>query len=105
MSPESIDMNTSSLQFNAARARRDRAIGDLLRSFAHALRVRIVRAHERWRLRRETRAVYRVLHDLDDRTLRDLGFHRAEIWSVAAEASGEAESTRMRTILRPRVPR
>jgi uncharacterized protein YjiS (DUF1127 family) len=91
------------------RARRDGSrnhpLGQVLETFARTLVTRVLRIRERWRVRRETRAVFRVLHGLDDRTLRDLGFHRCEIWSVAAEATGEAESTRMRTILRPRAPR
>ena len=84
---------------------RNHPLGQVLETFARTLVTRVLRIRERWRVRRETRAVFRVLHGLDDRTLRDLGFHRCEIWSVAAEATGEAESTRMRTILRPRAPR
>ena len=47
--------------------------------------------HEQWR---EARATYESLRHLDDRALRDLGFDRLEIASVAAEASGDAERTR-----------
>ena len=61
-------------------------------------------AFERHRRRRHARAIFRALHELDDRTLRDLGFHRSEIWSVAAEATGAAEWTRVRKPLRPRAP-
>jgi uncharacterized protein YjiS (DUF1127 family) len=101
-------MNTPELPFGTLRAAhlsRDHALVRALQTFARALATRVLRTRERWRVRRETRAVFRVLHGLDDRTLRDLGFHRCEIWSVAAEATGEAESTRMRTILHPRAPR
>ena len=44
--------------------------------------------------RREARATYEALRHLDDRALRDLGFDRLEIASVAAEASGDVERTR-----------
>jgi uncharacterized protein YjiS (DUF1127 family) len=101
-------MNTPVLPFDTLRAAhvtRHHALGRALQTFARTLATRFLHIRERWRVRRETRAVFRVLHGLDDRTLRDLGFHRCEIWSVAAETTGEAESTRMRTILRPRAPR
>ena len=50
-------------------------------------------AWRHWRLRQ---AAAETLHSLDDRTLRDLGFHRSEIGSVAAEISGRAEITYVR---------
>ena len=42
-------------------------------------------------------AIYDVLRQIDDRTLRDMGFHRNALRSVAAELSREAECTRVRT--------
>jgi uncharacterized protein YjiS (DUF1127 family) len=57
------------------------------------------RAHARHRQRQQARAVYDALRQLDDRTLRDLGFDRSEITSVAAEVTGEAERTRVRALL------
>ena len=49
---------------------------------------------ERWERRRHARAAASVLRQLDGRTLRDIGFHRSEIESVAAELAGLAEPTR-----------
>jgi uncharacterized protein YjiS (DUF1127 family) len=47
---------------------------------------------------RQARVAYDALHQLDDRTLRDLGFDRSEIMSLVAEVTGEAECTRVRAL-------
>lgn len=49
-----------------------------------------------WQRQRQARATYVALRDLDTRTLRDLGFDRSEIQSVAAEAAGQIDSSRTR---------
>ena len=85
--------STYALQ-QAARAHRAATIGSLLRQGARFVRDAFAHAWLRYRRRRATRTIYSALSELDDRTLRDLGFHRSEIWSVAAETSGEAEPTR-----------
>lgn len=51
-----------------------------------------------WSHQQQARATYRALRGLDARTLRDIGFHRSEIRSVAAEISGAAEVTRIHTV-------
>ena len=82
-----------------ARTRRAVVVADMI---AHAYRVvrRLAsRAIERNRQRREAKATYDTLNRLDDRTLRDLGFDRLEISSVAAEASGRVEVTRIHALL------
>jgi uncharacterized protein YjiS (DUF1127 family) len=61
------------------------AVGDLAR-----------RMVARLKRRRQARTTYRALCALDARTLRDLGFDRSEILSVAAEVAGDADSTRVR---------
>jgi len=66
-----------------------RAISRRAGDFAAAL--------ERWHQARTTR---RALQDLDDRLLRDLGFTRSEIGSVAAEIAGSAVRTRSLVHLR-----
>ena len=70
------------------------------RIFASAIRaaVDIVReANARRRRRWQANAIRDALHELDDRTLHDLGFDRSEIASVAAEATDAAERTRIRS--------
>jgi uncharacterized protein YjiS (DUF1127 family) len=47
-----------------------------------------------WRDRRQIRATRLALMNLDDATLRDIGFVRTEIDSVAAEAHGGVAVTR-----------
>jgi len=48
--------------------------------------------------RRQRASINDALRELDDHTLRDLGFHRSEITSIAAELTGAAEPTRVRTL-------
>jgi uncharacterized protein YjiS (DUF1127 family) len=48
-------------------------------------------------------AARRAFHELDDRTLRDLGMSRSEIDSYWVEAHGQAERTRQRIASRPPV--
>ena len=55
------------------------------------------RARARYRQRRDAMAMRQGLRELDDRTLRDLGFGRGEIGSVVAHAMGGEEWTRLRT--------
>jgi uncharacterized protein YjiS (DUF1127 family) len=66
------------------------AVASAMRALADALRARAAERRRR-RLARET---FVVLNGLDGRTLRDLGFHRSEIASVANEVAGLAETTR-----------
>src|SRR5580765_8375858 len=54
-------------------------------------------AAARQRQRRLARTIYDAPRQLDDRTLRDLGFDRAEKTSGAAELTGKAENAGMRT--------
>jgi uncharacterized protein YjiS (DUF1127 family) len=65
--------------------------------------VRSTRARRRRRL--QARAICQTLRACDDRTLRDLGLHRSEITSLAAEATGTAACTRQRIHRLRRGPR
>ncbi|MDH5285357.1 MAG: DUF1127 domain-containing protein [Betaproteobacteria bacterium] len=49
--------------------------------------------------RRAARITITALNDLDSRTLRDLGFDPSEIGSVAGEAAGLADATRVRVLM------
>lgn len=66
------------------------AIASAFRALAAAARARATKRRQR-RLARET---FLVLNGLDGRALRDLGFDRSEIASVACEVAGLAEPTR-----------
>jgi uncharacterized protein YjiS (DUF1127 family) len=81
----------------AARARRARVVARLVAHAWHVARAFALRGARAWARYREARATYTQLHQLDDRTLRDLGFSREEIGSVVAELGGDAEHTRLLT--------
>jgi len=68
------------------------AIATALSALAAAVRARATERRQR-RLARET---FLVLNGLDGRALRDLGFDRSEIASVAYELAGLAEPSRAR---------
>ena len=91
--------------YRMARERRAAVLQALVRRFIGWARDCFGDALAGYRRRREMRSIYRTLQELDDRMLRDLGFHRSEILSVAAEAVEEAERTRVRIVRMPRAPR
>jgi uncharacterized protein YjiS (DUF1127 family) len=81
---------------HAARAHRSFTLGEIIVAAIQAAGAIARRAHARHRQRRQAMATCDALRRLDDRTLRDLGFDRSEIVSVAAEFDGDAERTRVR---------
>lgn len=91
--------------YRDARARRGVVMRTLALAAVQWLREFARDALARYRRRRQMRAIYDTLQGLDNRTLRDLGFHRSEIMSVAAEVVEEAERTRVRVLRIPRAPR
>jgi uncharacterized protein YjiS (DUF1127 family) len=88
---------TSDQVYQAARALRSFTLGAIIVAMIQAAATSVRRAYARYRQRREIDAIYDLLRQIDDRTLRDIGFHRSELRSVAAELSGETECTRVRT--------
>jgi uncharacterized protein YjiS (DUF1127 family) len=93
MRPSSYDLHWE------ARALRSFALGEVIIAMIRSV-VAVVRGvYAHLQQRRQARAIEDALRELDDHTLRDLGFDRGEIASVAAEATGDAERTRVRVLL------
>jgi uncharacterized protein YjiS (DUF1127 family) len=82
----------------AAGAARTQFMREVFIAVVHAVRAFAHRAYSRYRQRREAEAIYDALRQLDDRTLKDLGFDRSEIRSIAAESTWEAEHNRLRVL-------
>jgi uncharacterized protein YjiS (DUF1127 family) len=99
-----LDWPASYALHQAARMRRAQALEAFVFHAMRRMRRFLRRAWERHRRHRDTRAIFNALSVLDDRALHDLGFHRSEILSVAAEVTGEADRTRVRAPLTPRAP-
>jgi len=78
-----------------ARAHRSRVMRLVLRKALRAVGGFARRLITQWKHRQHARAAYAALRGLDARVLRDLGFHRSELMSIAAEMAGAAESTRI----------
>ena len=87
-----------------ARTHRSRWQSQFLNNLVRAAAdyVRGVRA--RWEQRRRVRATFLALSALDASTLRDLGFHRSEILSVATEVGRDTGWSRVRSMPLRRMP-
>ena len=96
--PESSPPTSYEL-YHAARAQRSLIVGDIVAAVLRSIGSIARRAYARHRQRRDARDTYEALRHLDDRMLRDLGFDRSELTSIAAEASGAAARTRLRLLL------
>jgi uncharacterized protein YjiS (DUF1127 family) len=84
--------------YKAAGAHRAKMLGDLVTEAFRGAMALAREAHARYRRYRDAAATYEALHELDDRTLHDLGFERSELLSVATEMTGDAERTRLRVL-------
>jgi uncharacterized protein YjiS (DUF1127 family) len=87
IAPEAASVARPAELHRQARAARSRAIGDFVGACAGSLRAALRRARDRYRMYRVARDTRDALHSLDDRTLRDLGYDRSEIESVAIEVA------------------
>jgi uncharacterized protein YjiS (DUF1127 family) len=81
-----------------ARARRALVLGTMVVATIRAAVAFARRARARRRQLRRAAAIRGALRELDDRALHDLGFDRSEIASIAAEATGGTERTRVRAL-------
>lgn len=70
-----------------------------------ALALNVSHMYRRWLRARQARATARVLNQLDDRALQDLGLDRSELLSTAAELNGQARRERCRTLVGAPLPR
>ena len=91
---------TSYELYHAARAYRSFTLGQIIVAVMQAVAAIARQALARYAQHQRARSMYDALRQLDDHTLRDLGFDRSEIRSVVAELAGKAECTRMRTTSR-----
>jgi uncharacterized protein YjiS (DUF1127 family) len=83
----------------AARIERAFTLAEIIAEIVWKVGAFARRAYVRYRQHREASALRETLRQLDDRMLRDLGFDRSEISSVAAEFTRQAETTRLRVLL------
>ena|SRR5205814_2167007 len=84
---------------HAAGAPRPFTLSNLIAAAICAIWATVRETRAQRQRRRQASDIYEALRELDDNTLRDLGFDRSEITSVAAEACGAAERTRLRTLV------
>lgn len=84
--------------YHAARTHRSFTLREIIVALMQALAAFARQSLARHRQRRRARSTYDALRQLDDRTLRDLGFDRSEIRSVAAEITRAVERSRVRTL-------
>lgn len=82
--------------YHLARAHRSYYLREIVKAALQAVGDFVRRTVTRWKRQEQARATYLALRALDAHILRDLGFHRSELMSVAAEVTGSADSTRAR---------
>lgn len=82
--------------YHQTRAHRSYALSQIIGAAVQATADWMRHLVAEWKRRQHARATLAALRGLDARMLRDLGFHRSELMSVAAEVAGTADSTRAR---------
>jgi hypothetical protein len=81
--------------YQAARTHRSHQLRRMLKATLRTTGALWRRMVTEWKRRQCTKATYDALRALDSRVLRDLGFHRSELLSVAAEVAGVANASRV----------
>ena len=95
------DWSSAYALYMAARANRAFVLGEFAAIAVEAV-ADVARALvQRYREMRRAAVVREALHQLDDRTLHDLGIDRSEIASIAAESAGAAEESRAQIVRAP----
>jgi len=87
---------TSYQLYHAARTHCSFTLGEIIVALMQAVAAIARQALARYAQHQRARSMYDALRQLDDHTLRDLGFDRSEIRSVVAEMTREVEYTRVR---------
>lgn len=89
--------------YQLARAHRSYRLAEIFAVTVQAATDAVRRMLASWKRQRQARATYLALRTLNERTLRDLGFDRSELLSVATEAAGSGDFTRVRLMQEARV--
>jgi len=95
------DWSSAYALYMAARANRAFVLGEFAAVAVEAIADVARTVAERYREMRRAAVVREALHQLDDRTLHDLGIDRSEIASIAAESAGAAEQSRAQVVRTP----
>ena len=91
----STEWPTSYELYLAARTHRAFVLGEIAAAIFDALASAARRLLAGYRQQRKAAAAREALHQLDDRTLHDIGLDRSEIASITAEVMGQAERSRL----------
>jgi uncharacterized protein YjiS (DUF1127 family) len=94
--PSALSELSSYELMRAARARRARVLGEMLSGALRTVASAARKLYASYRQQRAAATLYGELTELDDHALKDLGFDRSELRSVAAEVTGAVERTRVR---------
>ena len=96
---EQVSLLDSTELYHRARAHRSACLREILGAALRAITGWMRHTLAEWKRHQHARATFAALRGLDSHNLRDLGLHRSELLSVAAEVAGHADCTRARLVL------